>query len=69
MLSQEAISEIIKTSPNKKCKCGHEYFRKVTIQKEVSSLRSGTGKNEILLVEILLCDKCGEESKASTIIT
>ena len=63
------IQKIIKESPSKKCACGHEYFDTVTVQKEVSALLSGTGKNEILLVGVLLCRKCGEESKANTIIT
>lgn len=63
------IDKIIRESPNKKCACGHEYFDTVTVQKEVSPLLSGTGKNEILLVGVLLCRKCGTENVKSQIIT
>jgi len=63
------IEKIIKESPNKKCSCGCEHFDRVTVQKEVSALISGTGKKEILLIEVLVCHKCGEESRASQIIT
>ena len=63
------IQKIIKESPSKKCACGNIYFDTVTVQKEVSALISGTGKSEVLLVGVLLCRKCGEESNASTIIT
>ena len=67
-MKQSEIEQIIAESPNKKCTCGSEHFIRATVQKEVSALRSGTGKNEILLVEVLLCYKCGEESKQSKII-
>ena len=68
-MDQNEINKIIAESPNKKCACGCEYFSRATIQKEVSLLRSGTGKNELLLVEVLLCYKCGEESTQNKIIS
>jgi len=66
---EELIQKIIAESPNKKCICGCEHFDRVTVQKEVSALISTTGKNEILLIEVLVCHKCGEESRANKIIT
>ena len=63
------IQKIIKESPSKKCACGHEYFDTVTVQKEVSALLSGTGKNEILLIGVLLCRSCGKENQQSQIIS
>ena len=65
---QELVARIIAESPNKKCGCGCEYFIRVTIQKEVSPILSGTGKNEILLIEKLLCYKCGQESAQEKIM-
>jgi hypothetical protein len=62
------IQKIIAESPSKLCKCGCEYFDNVTVQKEVSALRSGTGKQEILLVGVLICHKCGERDEPSKII-
>jgi len=67
---QALINKIIAESPNKKCAgCGHEYFIRATIQKEVSAVLSGTGKPEVLLAEILLCQKCGEKSEQNKIIS
>ena len=63
------IQKIIKESPSKKCACGHEYFDTVTVQKEVSALLSGTGKNEVLLIGVLICRKCGNESSQNKIIS
>jgi hypothetical protein len=58
---QQQIQKIINESPRKKCSCGSEHFDTATVQVEVSSLLSGTGKNEILLVGVLVCRKCGAE--------
>ena len=59
---QQQIQKIISESPRKKCSsCGCEHFDTATAQVEVSSLLSGTGKNEILLVGVLVCRKCGAE--------
>lgn len=68
-MDQADIDKIVRESPNKKCACGNEYFDTVTVQKEISALLSGTGKNEILLIGVLVCRKCGEESKKSLIVT
>ena len=69
MTQDELIKKIMAESPNKKCSCGCEHFDRVTLQKEVSSIISPTGKNEIFLAEVLVCRKCSEESKANKIIT
>jgi hypothetical protein len=68
LTQQELIAKIIAESPNKKCGCGCEYFVRVTVQKEVSPILSGTGKNEILLIEKFLCYKCGQESAQEKIL-
>ena len=68
-MTQPDLEKMVKESPNKKCACGHEYFDRATIQKDVSPLISGTGKREVLLVEVLVCRKCGEEVKPSLIVT
>lgn len=68
-MEKAEIEKIVKEAPNKQCSCGHEYFDTATVQKEVSALISGTGKKEVLLVGVLVCRKCDQEYKASTIIT
>ena len=67
-MKQEDIQKIITESPRRKCECGCEYYDTVTCQAEVSALKSGTGKQEILLVGILVCRSCGAENKPSNII-
>lgn len=52
---------IISQSTRKKCRCGSEFFDNVTVQMDVPSKISGTGKDEILILPALLCHKCGEE--------
>lgn len=66
---QQQIQRIVEQSPRKKCSCGCEFFDTATAQVEVSSLLSGTGKNEILLVGVLLCRDCGKESKKDVLIS
>ena len=56
------VQKVIRESPRKKCECGNEYFNTSTVQIEVSSLLSNTGKSEILLVGVLVCAKCGKEN-------
>lgn len=68
-INEEAIRKIVNDSPNKKCQCGCEYFDRATIQKEISALVSSTGKNEILLIEVLLCRKCDTLYEPSKIVT
>lgn len=63
------LAKIVKESPRKKCACGSEYFDTVTTQVEISAIRSPSGKDEILLVGVLVCRKCGVENQQNKIIT
>lgn len=55
----------ILTSPNQKCdKCGNYFFIEAFALKEVSSLVSPTGRNELAPIPIWLCSKCGEPAPA-----
>lgn len=65
----QLIQKLISESPRKQCKCGYDLFDTATAQVEISALRSGTGKNEIMLVGVLVCRKCGEEVQQSKIIS
>lgn len=66
---QANIQKMIAESIRKKCDCGCEYFDTVTTIVPVSALISGTGKNETLLVGVLVCRKCGKENVKSQIET
>jgi uncharacterized Zn finger protein len=44
-----------------KCKkCSHITFKQVVILNKLSALISPTGKDEIIPIEIFVCEKCGE---------
>lgn len=63
------IDRIIKESPRKVCSCGCEFYDTKTVQLNVSPLLSETGKPEIILVGVLVCSKCGGESRGSLLVT
>lgn len=49
------------TAPNCVCSaCGHKLFREAVVLKKVSSLLTGTGKDELVPIPMYVCDKCGE---------
>lgn len=55
----------ILTSPNQVCdKCGSYFFKEAYALKEVSSLISPTGKNEVVPIPIWLCVNCNEPCPA-----
>lgn len=65
---RKKMEAIISQSTRKKCRCGSEFFDNVTVQMDVPSKISGTGKDEILILPALLCRKCGEELAPNKII-
>jgi hypothetical protein len=69
MITKEDFEKAVSEAENIPCQCGHPYFRTVTAKRQVSSLMTGTGKPEIMLVGLLICDKCGQETKKSLIVT
>jgi len=69
MITKEDFEKAVAEAENMPCQCGHHYFKTVTAKREVSSLFTGTGKNEIVLVGLLVCDKCGQETAKKLIVT
>jgi len=67
--SEVYINSLIEKGTRKKCSCGSEYFDTATVQVEISAFSSPTGKDEILLVGVLVCKKCGKENETNKIIT
>lgn len=45
--------------PSMTCKCGHKLWKAVAIVKKISALVSPTGKETIVPIQVLACDKCG----------
>lgn len=56
---QSSLSAIY-NSPNVVCSCGSKIFHEAVVLKKVSSLLSGTGKEELIPIPLYVCDKCGK---------
>lgn len=51
------------------CSCGHPRFKQAITMREVSAIMSGSGKNEIIPLSIIVCEKCDKQFEKSSIIT
>lgn len=54
---------LILDSPNVICECGCKTFVNSCVLKRISSLYSGTGKEELKEIPILICSECGKVPK------
>lgn len=63
-IQQAARQQMVSTvynSPTVKCQeCGSKVFKEGMILKKVSSLVSGSGKDELVPIPVFVCDKCGK---------
>jgi len=50
----------IYNSPTVVCDCGSKVFHEAVVLKKVSSLLSGTGREELVPIPVYVCDKCGK---------
>ena len=56
--------EMVKNGKNIKCdECGNLTFIEKITFKKISSILSPTGKDEVIPMPIIVCDKCGKVSK------
>ncbi len=56
---QQQVSAVYK-SPNVVCSCGSKIFHEAVVLKKLSSLMSGTGREELVPIPVYVCDKCGK---------
>lgn len=58
---QPQLSDIEKL-PNICCKhCGGRYFKSLIVLKHLSRILSKDGQDNIIPMQVLVCDKCGKE--------
>ena len=60
MRQQLKMRDAILNSDNVVCKCGCKTFKQVYVLKRISSLITGTGKEEIAEIPVFVCSSCGE---------
>ena len=53
-------AQLLFNAPNIVCECGNKTFVSKSILKRLSSLYTGTGKDEVVDVPVWVCDKCGK---------
>ena len=59
----------LKDTKSVACSCGSEIFQAGINLREVSAIMTGTGKNEIIPVQVVFCAKCFKKYEPSSIIT
>ena len=52
--------EIIRDSKNVQCDCGGFLFTEKMMFKKISAIISPTGKEEVVPMSVIVCDKCGK---------
>ena len=50
--------DMIKMSKTLTCSCGGMLFREATVFKKISAIISPTGKEELMPIEVVVCEKC-----------
>jgi len=51
--------DMIKNSPNITCDCGGMLFTEKLFFKKISALLSGSGKEEVAPMPVMVCENCG----------
>lgn len=59
MAPQIGVNEVL-DSKNCVCKCGCRVFTEGYVVKRISSIYTGTGKEELYPIPVYICSKCGE---------
>lgn len=55
-----STAKIVYNSPNVVCECGSKVFHEAMVLKRVSSLVTGSGREELVPIPVYVCDKCGK---------
>ena len=53
------IHIVLNDHPYEFCKCGCPFFRTRTMLKRVNGIMAGLPKDQIIPIDILMCEKCG----------
>ena len=61
--SPRITPDILKMSKTITCSCGNITFKEAIVFKKISAIVSPTGKEEILPIDIVICEKCGKINK------
>lgn len=54
----QQYANTVYNSPNVICTCGSKVFHEAVVLKKVSSLMTGTGREELVPIPVYVCDKC-----------
>ena len=65
---QEQQLNVMRDTKALKCSCGHEYFKPLVMIREVSALLTGTGKDEILQIPVMVCAKCDKAFERPSVV-
>ena len=58
--------EMIKMSKTLTCSCGGMLFKQSTVFKRISAIISPTGKEELMPIEVVVCEKCNLVNREMT---
>lgn len=58
--AMQQYATTVYNSTNVVCSCGSKVFHEAVVLKKVSSLVSGTGREELVPIPVYVCDKCGK---------
>ena len=56
----QQYANTVYNSPNVICSCGSKVFHEAVVLKKISTLMSGTGREELVPIPVYVCDKCGK---------
>lgn len=56
--------ELLKKSEMLKCQCGGMIFRHSYVFKKISMIISPTGKEELMPIEVMVCEKCNKINRS-----
>ena len=63
MAGPRITPEMLKMSKNVECSCGGMIFRQSLIFKKISAILSPSGKEEILPIDVMVCEKCNKVNR------
>jgi len=55
--------DMLKKSKNIECSCGGIIFRQAIVFKKISALLSPSSKEEILPIDVMVCEKCNKVNR------
>jgi hypothetical protein len=58
MTGPRITPDMLKLAKNVECSCGGIIFRQALVFKKISAILSPSGKEEILPIDVIVCEKC-----------